>query len=181
MKCTLPIIATLIASVSQSVRAADPMPLSGKVLNPDYAAWCDFPKGTVIAVRTVGSGSGTAYRSPKEWTILEATTLREVSSDKVELEIRTTKREDGGNEVKSPPRKVTHARWIDAPRGAKPKGTVEEAERTITVLGKNVKARCVRIQEENFDAEGSIRITKEWTTREVPGRIVKIIGDETGT
>jgi len=181
MKCLVPLIAILVASGSQSVRAAEPAPPSGKALNPDYSAWCDFPNGTAIAVKTVGSGPGIGSGTPKEWTVTEATTLREVSPDKVELEVRKTKQEDGGKEVKSPPRKVTYARWIDAPRVGKPTGTVVEEEETITVLGKKVKARYVRIQEENFDAEGSIRITKEWTSQEVPGRIIKSVGDQTGT
>ena len=181
MKCTLPLIAMLVASVSPSVGAADPMPPSGKVLNPDYAAWCDFPKGTAISVKTVGSGPGIAMGSLEEWTVTEATTLLGVSPDKLELEIGITKREDGGKEVESPARKVTHARWIAAPRMGKPEGKIEEEEQTITVLGKKVKARYVRVKEENFDAEGSIRITKMWTSHEVPGRIVKIVGDQTGT
>lgn len=89
----LVIVLTLLgaAHANRAVRAADPAPPAPKDVNGDYLAWSSFPKGTAIVVKTIGSGSGVAYKSLKEWKITETTTLLEVSPDKIELEIETTR------------------------------------------------------------------------------------------
>ncbi len=183
----LVIALTLLAafSPSQWVGAAEPGLPACKVINMDYTAWSNFPKGTAIVVKTVGSGSGVAYKTLKEWKITETTTLLEASPDKIELEIETTRQEDGGKDVKLPPRKVKHARLIDAPSGGRPagkaEGLTETEEKTITVGGKPFKVKGTRVEEANFDAEGSTHVIVTWQSDEVPGRLIRRIGEMTGT
>jgi hypothetical protein len=142
-----------------------------KLDNPEFANWSKFKKGTSVMVKTTSTFDGFTKNST---TI---STLVEVGGDKVVVEI-TTVDKFLGKENKQPPIKRDINKTVALPKGAKkeefaggkPPGTYEEGTETLDVGGAEVKAKWYKYR---VDLGGTKIEAKQWTSDDVPGRVVK--------
>lgn len=139
--------------------------------NPEFASWSKHKPGTSITLKSsVMSG---AVKS--ETTI--TTTLVEVGSDKLVLEMATTTHVNG-MEFKNPPMKRDVAKTLELPKGTpkpdpnkKPEGVIEEGTEDVKIGTATVKAKWYKAKTKVGETETE---AKSWVSDEVPGGFVKL-------
>jgi hypothetical protein len=145
-----------------------------QVENPQYTSWAAFPKGTTVILRseTRADGHPAVTTTTKTYTLLTLTDAEAV----IEMRART-QRYDGA-EINNPPEKLTVPKRIALPPGVskaefeKPAGGDEHGEETVTVGGKEYKARFSRSRGRN---EAGEVLGQVWSSDAVPGGLVKSV------
>lgn len=145
-----------------------------------------FPERTAVTITSVGKASGNAYKSRKQWRVIETTTLIAVASDRIELRIEVTEEvetneEAGVKKVVLPARKVTHPWLVNGRPPDKPEGLVEQGEKVIIVDSKHLKEGYSKVEETNFDAERSVRTIQTWASDDMLDGVIRRESEMTGT
>lgn len=151
-----------------------------KIDNPEFVGWSKHKPGTTVTLKS----SIMAGDAKSESTV--KTTLVEVGTDKLVVEVAVTSSVNG-MEFKAPPMKRDVPKTIALPAGApnpkldptkKPEGTVEEGTETLKVGGADYKTKWYRTKN---TAAGNTTEAKVWMSDEVPGGMVKMEANTTGT
>jgi hypothetical protein len=161
-------------AIAEAAPAAEPTESREQVENPQYASWAKSPAGTVAVHKTVvrGEGSDAATVMTTTYTLLDVTPDQAV----VQMQV-STKRYDGF-EANDRPEKFTHPKSLLLPpgvkkdRAGKPAGVTEEGEESISVAGKEYKAKWYKGKDRN---EGGEMFTQMWSSAEVPGELLKSV------
>lgn len=162
---------TTVVEAAPAVETGEPRE---QVENPQYTSWAKFPPGTVAVHKTVirGDGSDAATVMTTTYTLLEITPERAV----VQMQV-STKRYDGF-EANDRPEKFTHPKMLVLPpgmkkdRAGKPTGVIDDGEESITVAGKEYRAKWYKGKDRN---EGGEMFTQVWSSPEVPGGLLKSV------
>jgi len=143
------------------------------VENPEFLTWARFKPGTTMVTKVTNKESGT------ESVIRTTTTLAIIGSDKLVLEVKTT-RNVGGMGFDQPPTTRDVPRTVPLPPGLTPKeflagdgmpaGTVEKGTESVRVGMTEYPSRWYKFKKlvGEFEVEG-----KTWVSDEVPGGVVK--------
>ena len=135
------------------------------VPNPEYQSWSAFKAGALATVETTTDAAGSKS------TVKNTTKLVELSDEKAVLETTTTTTADG-EETAMPAQKRDVPARIDKPAPPKedePKPT--EGDEDVMIGDRKVSCHWVQIVRES---SGSKVTTKTWTSKSVPGGLVKM-------
>ncbi len=141
--------------------------------NPEYERWAAFRPGAWVRIESESTVEGTKSISRT------TTKLLEVASDRLVLESAVTTIA-GGKELTAP----VHKREVPAktPKDDLPKqdpaNTKEGQEEIEVVPGRKVMCRFVEVTR---IVDGKKSVTKTWTSKEVPGGLVKMESSAEGT
>lgn len=161
-----PLLAALAAFVALASAAA-----AEKAENPVYTNWSGFKKGASASYRTVIESPG----GKKE--ITTTYTLVELTGDKVVVEMQVTLKADG-KETKLPASRLDNPRYFTLPAGVKkedfgkPVGVLKSGEETVTVGKVKYKTKWYTAKTR---VEAGDMVTQTWSSREVPGALVKSV------
>jgi hypothetical protein len=141
--------------------------------NPEFTSWSKFKAGTSVTLKSTTE----AMNVKSESTIV--TKLVEVGADKLVVEM-TVVSSINGMEFKAPPMKRDVPKQIVLPKGTpkpdpkdpKPKfdGKTEEGTETLKIAGGEYKAKWYKT---SFEAAGNKIESKNWTSDEIPGGLLK--------
>jgi hypothetical protein len=143
-----------------------------KVDNPQYANWSKFKTGASVTVRsTTDGGNGITT------VVTIRTTLLELATDKVVVEVEAIQEVTGSPKVKIRPKRQEILKSVPLPPGIKKAefekklpGTVEEGTETVKIAGTEFKTTWYKTKVKSNENEIE---AKTWVSDEVPGRIVK--------
>ena len=149
--------------------------------NSEFTSWSKFKGGASVTLKsTIDSGKMTLES-------LVTTTLVEVGADKLVLETTAVSKVNG-MEFKAPamkrevPKTITLPKLekkdepkVDRPKVDKP--MTEEGTETLKVSGTDVKAKWYKT---TFEIMGTRTESKNWTSDEIPGGLVKSVTKSSG-
>jgi hypothetical protein len=139
--------------------------------NPMYTSWARHTPGTSITMRSITEMRGKTIETTTAYT------LRKVLPDRVVVEMVAVS-DATGSKVKNPPQEMEIRRKFYLLPGVKPEdigkpdGTIASGEETLTLAGKEFRAKW-------FDSKGQTEAgpsrTRTWMSDEVPGRLLKSV------
>jgi hypothetical protein len=142
--------------------------------NPAYKQWAKFKPGTSATMTNETVAAGQTTKSEMK------STLKEVTDDKVTIEVATTM-EVAGQKMAGPAQSIEIKKMVDKPAdGAKPasdkeqphfKSEAKTSDEEVKVGAGTFKATKT---ESNSEASGMKTKATVWTSEEVPGGIVKM-------
>ncbi len=142
------------------------------VPNPEYEGWASFRVGATVRIE-----SETSVEATKSVT-RTTTQLLEVASDRLVLESTVTTI-SGGKELTAPVRKREVPSKISKDDLPKPDpSNTKEGDEELDVGGRKVACHFVEVTR---IVDGKKSVTKTWTSKEVPGGLVKMESTTEGT
>jgi hypothetical protein len=143
-----------------------------RVENPRYLRWAKHKVGTTVEVRekTVAPSLTTATT-----TIYK---LKERTDDRVVVEVSGEIKSPDGTKIPAPPQDMVYPRWTSVPADqarsdlSRPDGTVAQRDETLTLLGREYKAKWYK-SKGRVDAGETV--TETWVVDELPGGIAKSV------
>jgi hypothetical protein len=166
----------LAAVAALFVLAVGPAAAQETIDNPEFTTWSKFKKGASVTLKSTTEAGKTTVES------FITTTLVEVGADKLVLETSAASK-IGGMEFKTPAMKRDVPKTLTLPKVEKKdekieKPKTEEGTDTIKVAGTEVKAKWYKT---TFEFKGTTTESKNWTSDEIPGGLVKSVTKSTGT
>ncbi len=155
----------LLILAAAGVRADDEQTID----NPEFASWAKHPVGTAIKLKQTAEFAGT----PNVTIVTQK--LLEKADDELKVEF-ATEMVPANPDFPSPTIKRTIKRQVKVAAGkdpkAKPEGFVDEGTEELTVDGKKIKTKWVRVKLSAGGTEGESQV---WTSEDVPGLAVKSV------
>ena len=151
---------------------SSPPPKGTRVENPRYREWAAHKLGTTVVIRET---TVTPAYTTETKTIL---TLKKVADDHLVVEVTGQVKAPDGTEYPPTTQDMNHRRWAFVPDEeakadrVRPIGTVEERGETITVLGREYKAKWYKSKGR---VEAGETITETWISDEIPGGIARSV------
>lgn len=141
------------------------------VENPEFLSWSQFKKGTTIRMKSVSTADG------KSSEVIVASTLLEISPDKVVIETESTEIRKG-KDFKTKPEKRDIPQKTQLPRAlsrtdfalGKPPGTTADGTEVLKIGDTELKTVWYQYRAE---VDGTKVEGKRWVSSQVPGNIVK--------
>lgn len=141
--------------------------------NPVYKSWAGFEEGAAVTYRSVTEAGGERTEERLAYTLVDLT------KEKAVVERVVTQTVDG-REVVNPAQRLENARTFTLPPGidpkkfGKPEGLLESGEETVTVDGKEYRARKEKTKGR---VEAGDVFTETWSSDEVPGGLLKSVSE----
>ena len=148
--------------------------------NPEYTSWKGYKVGTSITHRM------TTQAGPSKTKMETTTTLKSKGKDKLVLTTKAvtfiTIPNQGEQKVESPAQERTVPAKFEMPKMPDnvpdmPKPEMKEGEETIKAAGKSFKCKWI---ETKIKMGEMTTTSKTWTSKEVPGQLVKMTSSSTG-
>lgn len=148
-----------------------PEEIGERVENPAYSNWSAFPVGTVVVRRSVTEEIG----RPEKTTTTSTFKLLEKTDDRIVLELKTHTTRYDGLVMDNPPDRLTTDRYYHLPPNSKKHDAKSDGtEETVAVKERRFRSRVVVARDRNEGGEVAVRT---WTSKEMPGGLVKSISD----
>jgi hypothetical protein len=158
-----------------------------KVDNPEYEHWAQFKPGSFSKVKWTVVVDGVTIK------MVVTTTLKKVTSEKVEIQTKTVTSTEGVKDNLSVtnepiPAKVKREKLKIEPKevGKLPDGRevldLKRGQEKIKIRGEEIATEWIetKIKIKNKKEDRTI-VSKTWTSEDIPGRVVKMVsGDESG-
>jgi hypothetical protein len=159
----------MVACVGMLASAA----FAEQVDNPQYQSWSKFKPGTTVTMKSdsVMKVQGNEMKNASTIT----TKLLDISP--TEATVETTMLANG-QESKLPPQKIPAKTEKAAVPADAPKADMKEGTDKVEIAGKTYNAKTV---ETTSDANGMKTTSKTWMSDEVPGGMLKMESNSTGS
>jgi len=137
--------------------------------NPAYEAWAQYEPGSFVSHKGVTQTQG--------MNIVASTTntLKEVTAEKVVIEIKTSVSMGGQQMPPSTQNMDIPAKVEEPDETAKPK-EIEKGTEELEVKGKKIKTEWVKVE---MTQQGVTMTATTWSSDEVPGKLVKMVSETT--
>lgn len=138
--------------------------------NPAYKSWAAHKPGTMVKHKSVTDAAGQKMEGEMVWTLLEVTPEKAVIEMKTTMTVMGNKMEQPATKQEIPAKLATGQSGNPADEMKKQGAEVKESEETVTVNGKEIKAKVYDVKMK----QGEMDVTsKMWISNDVPGMLVR--------
>lgn len=146
--------------------------------NPEYDGWAKCKPGATVTIKGTTETGGNKMQQSITTKLIEVTPEKAVVETAITMEMM-------GQKMPQPPQKRDVPKTFTPPKipatPGQPETKIPEpkmGEETITVAGKEYKCKTAEL---DIEQNGMKVRSKTWTSDQVPGGMVKMTSDATGT